>query len=136
MALIAGTIFLLLRASFDFAVDASSGGPASLSKIDSAASTGKSAAPETLPANTNAGPELGPPNLAKAQSIDQAIPYEVTAYAAKLWHAIDSARDKNLELRQGSRVEAVDIKGEWLHVKTESGLTGFVHQSMVNELSR
>ncbi len=133
MGLIASTVFVLLRASFDFAVDASSGGAGS---VPNAVTTSAPSMAKALPDSRQPAAERQPPTLDKLQSIDKAIPYEVTAYAAKLWQAIDSASDKDLRLQRGSRVEVLDIQGEWLHVKTESGLTGFVHQSLVLELPR
>lgn len=142
MWLIAAGIFLVLQSSVDLALDffyerddIAELAPPVTPQV--ASSTGDVSAPENVPSASNPTTDaLAPtdqvPRLSKVMTIEEAIPYEVTAHGATLWHAIEgSDEDDKLSLQYGAVVNVIDMNGEWLHVRTEAGLTGFVHRSMV-----
>ena len=128
---IATGVYLALRTSMDFVISPGSDNTA----IPHSPSMSAATARDNTGGN-NTAQALTPPELDKVRTINDSITYEITAYAAKLWHALDNASHPELILQRGSEVEAIDVSGEWLHVRTESGLTGFVHESMLRKLAR
>ncbi len=124
-------VYLALKTSMDFVTNP---GGDNITRSQSPSTSAVSGSDNTEGTNTTQA--LTPPELIKARTIDDSIAYEVTAYTAKLWHALDDETKPDLLLQRGSEVEAIDISGEWLHVRTESGLTGFVHESMLSKRGR